>query len=156
MTTYDRSDLINRSIRTLTRTIIEESIIVALVVIVFLLDFGGAARAIVTLPIAVCLAFIPMYFLGLTANIMSLAGIAISIGVLTDEAVVMVENVHKKLEHAPPGLGRAQRQEIMRMVAVGRTGTAADVAPAVVFLASDEAAYITGHVLTVDGGLVMH
>jgi Cu(I)/Ag(I) efflux system membrane protein CusA/SilA len=54
-----------------------------------------------------------MYFMGLTANIMSLAGIAISIGVLCDEAVVMVENVHKRLEHAPPGLSRAQRQEII-------------------------------------------
>lgn len=115
VTTYDRSDLINRAIQTLTRTIIEESIIVAIVIIVFLLDFGGAARAIVTLPIAVALAFIPMYFMGLTANIMSLAGIAISIGVITDEAVVMVENVHKKLEHAPPGLNRRQRQEIIIM-----------------------------------------
>jgi len=115
VTTYDRSDLINRSIHTLTRTIIEESIIVSVVVIVFLLDFGGAARAVLTLPIAVTLAFIPMYFMGLTANIMSLAGIAISIGVLTDEAVVMVENVHKKLEHAPPGLSRKQRQEIIIM-----------------------------------------
>lgn len=113
VTTYDRSGLIRDSIHTLTRTIIEESIIVAIVVIIFLLDFGGAARAIVTLPIAVALAFIPMYFLGLTANIMSLAGIAISIGVLTDEAVVMVENVHKRLEHAPPGLTSAQRREII-------------------------------------------
>lgn len=113
VTTYDRSDLIRRSIDTLTRTIIEESIIVALVVIIFLLDFGGAARAIITLPIAVALAFIPMYLMGLTANIMSLAGIAISIGVLTDEAVVMVENVHKRLEHAPPGLSSAQRREVV-------------------------------------------
>jgi Cu(I)/Ag(I) efflux system membrane protein CusA/SilA len=113
ITTYDRSDLINRAIHTLSRTIIEESVIVSIIVIVFLLDFGGAARAIVTLPIAVTLAFIPMYLMGLTANIMSLAGIAISIGVLTDEAVVMVENVHKKLEHAPPGLSRLQRQEII-------------------------------------------
>lgn len=113
VTTYDRSDLINRAIHTLTRTIIVESIIVAIVIIVFLLDFGGAARAIVTLPIAVCLAFIPMYFMGLTANIMSLAGIAISIGVICDEALVMVENVHKKLEHAPPGLNRKQREEII-------------------------------------------
>ena len=111
--TYDRSDLIQRSMQTLKRTIIEESIIVSIIVIVFLLDFGGAARAIVTLPIAVALAFIPMYFMGLTANIMSLAGIAISIGVLCDEAVVMVENVHKRLEHAPPDLSRAQRQEII-------------------------------------------
>lgn len=98
VTTYDRSGLIRDSIHTLTRTILEESIIVCLVVIVFLLDFGGAARAIVTLPIAVALAFIPMYLMGLTANIMSLAGIAISIGVLCDEAVVMVENVHKRLD----------------------------------------------------------
>ena len=113
VTTYDRSDLIKRSIQTLTRTIIEESIIVSLIVIVFLLDFGGAARAIVTLPIAVALAFIPMYLMGLTANIMSLAGIAIAIGALCDEAVVMVENVHKHLEHAPPGLSRHQRQEIV-------------------------------------------
>jgi Cu(I)/Ag(I) efflux system membrane protein CusA/SilA len=113
VTTYDRSDLIRRSIDTLTRTIIEESIIVSIIVIIFLLDFGGAARAIVTLPIAVALAFIPMYFMGLTANIMSLAGIAISIGVLCDEAVVMVENVHKRLEHAPPGLSAVQRQEII-------------------------------------------
>lgn len=113
VTTYDRSDLIHRSIQTLTRTIIEESIIVSLIVIVFLLDFGGAARAIVTLPIAVALAFIPMYFLGLTANIMSLAGIAIAIGAICDEAVVMVENVHKHLEHAPPGLSRQQKQEVI-------------------------------------------
>ena len=113
VTTYDRSGLIRDSINTLTRTIIEEAIIVCIVVIIFLLDFGGAARAIVTLPIAVALAFIPMYFMGLTANIMSLAGIAISIGVLCDEAVVMVENVHKRLEHAPPGLSRNQRQEII-------------------------------------------
>jgi len=113
VTTYDRSDLIKRSIHTLTRTIVEESIIVSLIVIIFLLDFGGAARAIITLPIAVALAFIPMYFMGLTANIMSLAGIAIAIGALCDEAVVMVENVHKHLEHAPPGLDRKQRQEVI-------------------------------------------
>jgi len=113
VTTYDRSDLIHRSIKTLTRTLIEESIIVLLVVIVFLLDLGGSLRAIITLPIAVALAFIPMYYMGLTANIMSLAGIAIAIGAICDEAVVMVENVHKRLEHAPPGLGRKQRQEII-------------------------------------------
>lgn len=113
VTTYDRSDLIHRAIKTLTRTIIEESIIVSFIIIIFLLDFGGAARAIVTLPIAVALAFIPMYFMGLTANIMSLAGIAIAIGAICDEAVVMVENVHKNLEHAPPGLSRHQKQEVI-------------------------------------------
>ncbi|MBI2925150.1 MAG: efflux RND transporter permease subunit, partial [Verrucomicrobia bacterium] len=113
VTTYDRSDLIKRSIKTLTRTIIEESIIVSIIVIVFLLDFGGALRAIITLPIAVALAFIPMYYMGLTANIMSLAGIAIAIGAICDEAVVMVENVHKHLEHAPPGMHRKEKQEII-------------------------------------------
>lgn len=113
VTTYDRSELIRESISTLRRTLILESIIVALVILVFLLDFGGAVRAVVMLPIAVCLAFIPMYLLGITANIMSLAGIAISIGALCDEALVMVENVHKHLEHAPPGLTRAERQEII-------------------------------------------
>lgn len=113
VTTYDRSDLIKRSIHTLTRTIIEESIIVSVIVLVFLLDFGGALRAIIALPIAVALAFIPMYYMGLTANIMSLAGIAIAIGAICDEAVVMVENVHKHLEHAPPGLGRREKQEII-------------------------------------------
>ncbi len=113
VTTYDRSDLINRSIQTLTRTIIEESIIVSIIVIVFLLDVGGALRAIITLPIAVSLAFIPMYWMGLTANIMSLAGIAIAIGAICDEAVVMVENVHKHLEHAPPGLTRKEKQEVI-------------------------------------------
>lgn len=113
VTTYDRSDLIKRSIHTLTRTIIEESIIVSVIVVVFLLDFGGALRAIIALPVAVALAFIPMYYMGLTANIMSLAGIAIAIGAICDEAVVMVENVHKHLEHAPPGMGRRDKQEII-------------------------------------------
>lgn len=113
VTTYDRSDLISRSIGTLTRTLIEEAIIVSIIIIIFLLDFGGAARAIVTLPVAVMLSFIPMYFMGLTANIMSLAGIAISIGVLCDEAISMVENVHKRLEHAPADIGREARREII-------------------------------------------
>lgn len=111
--TYDRSGLIRRAVRTLTRTLVEESILVSLIVVAFLLDLGGALRAVVTLPVAVCLAFIPMYLMGITANIMSLAGIAISIGAICDEAVVMVENVHKHLEHAPPGLSRAQRREIV-------------------------------------------
>lgn len=111
--TYDRSDLIKRSVHTLTRTLIEESIVVSIIVIIFLLDFGGAVRAIITLPIAVVFSFIPMYFMGLTANIMSLAGIAISIGVLCDEAVVMVENVHKHLEHAPPDITADERRKIV-------------------------------------------
>jgi Cu(I)/Ag(I) efflux system membrane protein CusA/SilA len=101
ITTYDRSALIGRSIATLRRTLIEESLIVSLVIIVFLLHFRSAIRAIVTLPIAVVISFIPMYYMHLTSNIMSLGGIAIAIGAMVDEAVVMIENVHKKLEHAP-------------------------------------------------------
>jgi len=111
--TYDRTDLIKRSIHTLRRTLIEESIIVSVVILVFLLDIGGAACAIATLPVAILLAFIPMYYMGLTSNIMSLGGIAIAIGAMVDQAVVMVENVHKKLEHAPPDLDRAGRREII-------------------------------------------
>ncbi len=108
--TYDRSALILRSIATLRRTLIEESIIVSLVIVVFLLHLPSAARAIITLPIAVVVAFIPMYYLHLTSNIMSLGGIAIAIGVMVDEAVVMIENVHKRLEHAPP---EADRKEVI-------------------------------------------
>ncbi len=107
--TYDRSALIERSIATLRRTLIEESIIVSLVIIIFLLHFPSALRAIITLPVAIVIAFIPMYYMGLTSNIMSLGGIAIAIGVMVDEAVVMIENVHKRLEHAPPD---ADRKEI--------------------------------------------
>ena len=106
VTTYDRSDLINRSIATLRRTLIEEAVIVSLVIIVFLLHVPSALRAIITLPTAVVLAFIPMKLMGLTANIMSLGGIAI--GAMVDEAVVMIENVHKKLEHAPPDADRKE------------------------------------------------
>ncbi|MDH4180071.1 MAG: CusA/CzcA family heavy metal efflux RND transporter, partial [Armatimonadota bacterium] len=106
--TYDRSALIARSISTLRRTLIEESIVVSLVIIIFLLHVPSALRAIITLPIAVLLSFIPMYYLGLTSNIMSLGGIAIAVGVMVDESVVMIENVHKKLEHAPEGADRKE------------------------------------------------
>jgi len=98
---YDRSSLILRSIATLRRTLIEESIIVSLVIVIFLLHLPSAMRAIITLPISVIMSFIPMYYMHLTSNIMSLGGIAIAIGVMVDEAVVMIENVHKRLEHAP-------------------------------------------------------
>jgi Cu(I)/Ag(I) efflux system membrane protein CusA/SilA len=111
--TYDRSDLIRRAIGTLRRTLVEESILVAVVVLVFLLDLGGAVRAVITLPLAVCIAFIPLQALGLTTNIMSLGGIAIAIGAMVDEAVVMVENVHKRLEHLPPGTAAPVRREVV-------------------------------------------
>ncbi len=95
---YDRTNLIKRSVRTLTRTLIEESIIVALVCIIFLFHFRSALVAIVSIPVSILLSFVVMNMQGLGANIMSLGGIAISIGVLVDAAIVMVENAHKHYE----------------------------------------------------------
>ncbi|HEU4343854.1 MAG TPA: efflux RND transporter permease subunit [Candidatus Binatia bacterium] len=99
VTSYDRSDLILRSIATLKEKLIEESIIVSIVCLVFLFHFRSALVAILTLPIAIIISFIAMYYLNLTSNIMSLGGIAIAIGAMVDAAIVMVENAHKKLEH---------------------------------------------------------
>jgi Cu(I)/Ag(I) efflux system membrane protein CusA/SilA len=96
---YDRSDLIRRAIATLREKLIEESIVVALVCIVFLWHVRSALVAIITLPIAIILSFLPMHWLGLTSNIMSLGGIAIAIGAMVDAAIIMVENAHKALEH---------------------------------------------------------
>jgi len=95
---YDRTALIERSIATLTHTLIEESIIVALVCIVFLFHFRSALVAILSIPLSILLAFVVMRQQGLGANIMSLGGIAISIGVLVDAAIIMVENAHKHYE----------------------------------------------------------
>lgn len=97
--TYDRSDLIERAIETLKEKLIEESLVVSLVVVLFLLHFRSALVAIIVLPIAVVMAFIPMYEMKLTSNIMSLGGIAIAIGAMVDAAVVLIENAHKKCEH---------------------------------------------------------
>ncbi len=98
VTTYDRSDLIHRSIQTLRRTLIEELIIVSLVILIFLWHFPSAVIPIVTIPIAILIAFIPMYATGISSNIMSLGGIAIAIGAMVDAAIVVVEQTHKKLE----------------------------------------------------------
>ncbi|HSM13093.1 MAG TPA: CusA/CzcA family heavy metal efflux RND transporter [Thermoanaerobaculia bacterium] len=95
---YDRTALIHRSIRTLTHTLIEESIIVALVCVLFLFHFRSALVAIFSIPVSILLAFVVMRLQGLGANIMSLGGIAISIGVLVDAAIIMVENAHKHYE----------------------------------------------------------
>jgi len=95
---YDRSGLIERSIETLTGTLTEELIVVSLVCIVFLFHIRSAFVAIVSIPISILLAFIIMHLQGLGANIMSLGGIAISIGVLVDAAIIMVENAHKHYE----------------------------------------------------------
>ena len=102
-TVYDRSDLIHRAIDTLTRTLIEESIIVALVCVLFLLHVRSSLVAIIMLPVGVLIAFICMRLLGIASNIMSLGGIAIAIGAMIDAAIVMIENAHKHLERLPSG-----------------------------------------------------
>src|SRR5437588_10936794 len=104
--TYDRSELINRSIATLREKLIEESIVVALVCILFLWHIRSSLVAIITLPIAIILSFIPMWWMNLTSNIMSLGGIAIAIGAMVDSAIIMIENAHKALEHVPEAHGR--------------------------------------------------
>ncbi|HJV76358.1 MAG TPA: efflux RND transporter permease subunit [Noviherbaspirillum sp.] len=105
---YDRSDLIHRAIDTLKVTLIEESIIVALVCIVFLLHVRSALVAIVMLPVGVLMAFIAMRALGMNSNLMSLGGIAIAIGAMVDAAIVMIENAHKHLERLKPGESRVE------------------------------------------------
>ena len=95
---YDRSDLITRAIDTLRTTLWEEMLIVALVIGIFLLHVRSAMVAIITLPVAILLSFIPMYYQGLTANIMSLGGIAVAIGAMVDAAIVIVDNIHKRLQ----------------------------------------------------------
>ncbi len=99
VTTYDRSDLILRSIATLKEKLIEESLIVSAVIILFLFHIPSALVVIITLPIAIIISFIAMHLLNLTTNIMSLGGIAIAIGAMVDAAIIMVENAHKRLEH---------------------------------------------------------
>jgi Cu(I)/Ag(I) efflux system membrane protein CusA/SilA len=98
-TVYDRSDLIHRAIDTLKHTLIEELIIVSLIILLFLWHVPSAIVPIATIPISVLLAFIPLVLLGQSSNIMSLAGIAISIGVLVDGAIVEVENAYRKIQH---------------------------------------------------------
>ena len=107
-TVYDRSNLITRAIDTLKHTLLEEGIVVAAVIIIFLLHFGSSIVPIIALPVSVGLAFIPMYFLGINSNIMSLGGIAIAIGAMVDASIVLVENAHKRLEKAPPDVSRKE------------------------------------------------
>ena len=98
---YDRAGLIQESIKTLQRDLIEEAIVVSLVIIVFLFHFRSALIPIITLPIAVVASFIPMYYLHVSSNIMSLGGLALAIGVLVDAAIVMVENGYRHLSEPP-------------------------------------------------------
>lgn len=111
--TYDRSELILRSIDTLKEKLIEESIIVSLVSIVFLFHFRSALVAILTLPVAILMSFIAMYYLKITSNIMSLGGIAIAIGAMIDAAIVMVENAHKHLERWEHEGRRGDRTQVL-------------------------------------------
>jgi Cu(I)/Ag(I) efflux system membrane protein CusA/SilA len=103
VSTYDRSGLINDSLDTLRSTLIEEAIVVSIVIIIFLFHLRSALIPILTLPIAVAASFIPMHYLGVSANIMSLGGIALAIGVLVDAAIVMVENAYRHLSEAHDG-----------------------------------------------------
>jgi copper/silver efflux system protein len=121
VTTYDRSELIKRAIDTLKHQLIEEMIIVSIVILIFLWHFPSAIIPIVTIPIAVLLSFIPMYGMKLTSNIMSLSGIAISIGVLVDGAIVEVENAYKKLQLWEAG-GRKGDFHVIRLNALKEVG----------------------------------
>jgi len=123
VTTYDRSELIERSIDTLTHALVEEMLIVSAVILFFLWHIPSAVIPIVTIPVSVLLAFIPMYFMGVTSNIMSLAGIAISIGVLVDGAIVEVENAYKRLEEWVAG-GRKGDYHAVRLQALKEVGPA--------------------------------
>ncbi|MHB1839786.1 MAG: efflux RND transporter permease subunit, partial [Acidobacteriaceae bacterium] len=126
VTAYDRSWLINRSIHTLKRDLLAEAIIVSFVSIVFLFHFRSALVPILTLPIAVLAAFIPMYFLHITSNIMSLGGLALAVGVLIDAAIVMVENGHRHLAERAEEPTESERRRIL-------IGAAQQVGPALFY-----------------------
>src|SRR5262245_44968355 len=119
--TYDRSALIHRVIETLMRALREEMVIVSAVILIFLWHLPSAIVPIITIPVSVLLAFIPLYLLGLSSNIMSLAGIAISIGVLVDGAIVEVENAYKRLEEWIAG-GRKGDFHAVRLQALKEVG----------------------------------
>ena len=112
-TVYDRSELILRAIETLKRTLLEESLIVAAVCIVFLLHVRSALVAILMLPVGILISFIAMRLLGMSSNLMSLGGIAIAIGAMIDAAIVMIENAHKHLERLPPSHTQSERFDAM-------------------------------------------
>ncbi|CAH2030402.1 copper/silver export system RND permease [Trichlorobacter ammonificans] len=110
---YDRSDLIKRAIATLKTSLLEESVVVSLVILAFLLHFQSSLVIVLTLPIAVLISFITMKLMGVTSNIMSLGGIAIAIGVLVDAGVIMVENCYRHLSEMPPEERREKRLEVI-------------------------------------------
>ena len=120
---YDRSDLILRAIATLKRTLLEESLIVAAVCVIFLLHVRSALVAILMLPVGVLMAFIAMHALGMNSNLMSLGGIAIAVGAMVDAAIVMIENAHKHMARLPSEHTTQQRFDAM-MVACKEVGPA--------------------------------
>jgi Cu(I)/Ag(I) efflux system membrane protein CusA/SilA len=123
-TAYDRAPLIEASIETLTHTLLEEMIVVSIVIFLFLLHARSALVVIITLPLAVLMSFIPMFYQGLTANIMSLGGIAVAIGAMVDAAIIIIENVHKRLEEL--GAGSRSRATVI-------VGAMQEVGPAIFF-----------------------
>ncbi|MGA7857287.1 MAG: CusA/CzcA family heavy metal efflux RND transporter [Terracidiphilus sp.] len=126
VTAYDRSWLINQSIHTLKRDLLAEAIIVSFVSIAFLFHFRSALVPILTLPIAVLAAFIPMYYLHVSSNIMSLGGLALAVGVLIDAAIVMVENGYRHLAERSDVPSEAERRQIL-------VGAAQQVGPALFY-----------------------
>ena len=123
VTVYDRSDLIQRAIATLKRVLVEEILVVALIVSIFLWHARASWVAILPLPIAVLLSFLPMLFTGLTVNLMSLGGIALAIGAMVDAGIILVENAHKKLEgRHTKDMPDAERRTIITaaMIEMGR------------------------------------
>ncbi len=121
VTTYDRSELIGEAIHTVKGKLVEEIIVVSIIILIFLWHIPSAIVPILTIPISVALAFIPMYFMGLNANLMSLAGIAISIGVLVDGAIVEVENAYNKIHQwkAAGGKGDFHHVRLEALLEVG-------------------------------------
>ena len=128
VTVYDRSSLIERAIANLWEKLAEELLVVALVTLVFLLHLRSSLVALVTLPLGILTAFIVMHLQGVNANIMSLGGIAIAIGAMVDAAIVMVENAHKKLEHARANEGIPEKTRVKVLV-----DAAVEVGPALFF-----------------------
>ncbi|MBF5046472.1 efflux RND transporter permease subunit [Aggregicoccus sp. 17bor-14] len=111
--TYDRSGLIQESVHTLTRAMVEELLVVSLIIFLFLLHVRSALVPILTLPVAVLLAFLPMYYQGLTANIMSLGGIVVAVGAMVDASIILIENVHKRLEEWEESGRPGARREVI-------------------------------------------
>jgi Cu(I)/Ag(I) efflux system membrane protein CusA/SilA len=120
--TYDRSELILKSVETLKKKLIEEITVVSLVILIFLLHIPSAIIPIITLPIATFVSFIPMYYMKLTSNVMSLGGIAIAIGAMVDAAIVIAENAHKRLSHWEEGGRKGDYHDVLikAMKEVGR------------------------------------